>query len=246
MTDKVVIVINGQDPLGTPTQSEEANPYWMPGPEGWARAQVRQHHNEALYRYGEYTMFVLMWRREDFDAGLVTRCTACFGTYGDIADVFQQPAKERCDTCFGTTYEGGVKARIVRPAIWQESVDDNHRRKQGEVIVNSISVQSTSDFRMRNDDFILRADGTRWSVSNISGDHLVTGFAHEGLGLGDVAFNVGTAKRQDEGTVAYDIPPATALLQSQLAVTGPNYPFDFSSVEEINGPLIPTNHKPEA
>jgi len=210
-----------------------------PDREDWAIEQMRSRHDGALWRFGEYSMFVLLWRIEDFEAGLVGRCPECMTPYGAITDVYKQPMKTGCVTCYGTTFEGGFKARIVRPAMWDMGEATNGPGERGEVVRANAAVQSTHDFRMRTNDFVRRADGTRWHVQGLSTNHLRAGFGFpdkEGTAIG---FNYGQVILEDPASNAYAIQIPDTLPQI-LNVRNPRGGWDFSLYEEIRGPLLPT------
>ena len=54
----------------------------LPDPQAYAIDQERARHDSALYSFGEYAMFVLMWNIIDHEAGLVDRCPTCYEAYG--------------------------------------------------------------------------------------------------------------------------------------------------------------------
>src|SRR6478609_414109 len=56
-----------------------ASPYYLRDRQNWAVEQERMRHDEALYSIGEYAIFVLMWHIQDLTAGLVQRCSRCYG-----------------------------------------------------------------------------------------------------------------------------------------------------------------------
>ena len=127
-------------------------PYHLREQQNYAVTQERMRHDQALYSLGEYAAFVLMWHIQDFEAGLVTRCSRCYGENNLIAQVYEQPVENKCPVCFGTTFDGGYKAILVRPSIWDTNEEDFRLSARGEVIVQTASVQSTSDFRLRTGD----------------------------------------------------------------------------------------------
>lgn len=223
----------------TQTFQTTAQPHcllWHPDYEGWAVEQVQARHNGVLWRIGEYSIFVLLWRIEDFENGLVARCPECITSMGDVAEVYNQSTLTRCPTCYGTTFEGGFKARIVRPALWDFSETTNRVEAHGEVERANAAVQSTNDFAMRTGDYIIRADGTRWRVQSLSTNHLHTGFGFPGRSETVVGFNYGTVILQDEASNAYSVQlPADP---SFLDVRNPRSTQDFTRFEEIRAPIL--------
>lgn len=214
-------------------------PYHLRQHQEWALDQVQQHHNEALYIYGEYAMFVLLWNVSDLEEGLVGRCPTCYIAEGAMADVYGQSSHALCLDCFGTTFEGGFKAKIVRPSLWDfaELVDDEGRRGEEESQITAI--QSTEDFRMRKGDWVIRADNSRWQVQTLSGNHLRTGFEHPSRQRSAVAYNYGQVQRLDDTTAAYIVPPTDAA--AVAAILDPPYdikPDTFTAHEIIRGDLL--------
>ena len=212
-------------------------PAWLPDPKSYEIEQERFRHDQSLWFYGEYAMFVLMWRIEDHENDLVERCGKCYIAYGKIAEVYGQPAKEKCDSCYGTTFEGGVKAKIVRPSLWDTNEGLERERERGEVEIRTASIQSTNDFRLRNHDYIFRGDGTRWMVQSISTNHLRSGFDMPTQADTPLGYNFSEVVLQDDSTVAYMIPPDEATLMT-IDLPGQRYPTDWSTIEEINGSLL--------
>lgn len=216
---------------------------WHPDHEGWAVEQMQARHNGVLWRFGEYSMFVLLWRIEDFNAGRVGRCQECMTPKGDIAEVYNQSFKTQCSTCYGTTFDGGFKAKIIRPALWDYSETTNKSDVQGEVERANTAVQSTPDFAMRTGDYILRADGTRWRVQSLSTNHLRTGFGFPDRAETIIGFNYGNVVLQDPASNAYAIQVPTDL-SLILDVTNPRVMQEFSRFEEIRGPLLAGSPNP--
>lgn len=215
-----------------------AYPQWLPDPQGYEVEQERYRHDQAMNLYGEYAIFVLLWRIWDHEAGLVDRCPECFTAYGKIAEVYKQPAKRECVSCFGTTFEGGIKAKIVRTSLWDVTEEDEHTGQRGEEKAQSAAVQSTSDFRLRHGDYVFRADGTRWKMRTVSTNRVRSGFQMP-EGRAEIGFNYGQVQREDESSVAFLIPPSTDELIDIADRFGVRYPPDFTAYEEINGPLLP-------
>lgn len=211
-------------------------PYHLPERQQYAIEQERQRHNQALYAFGEYAMFCLLWRRTDYDAGLVGSCLRCVVPYGAIAEVYQQSADSKCPECFGTSYAGGFKALLVRPSLWDYTEEATTGSTRGVLISQSASVQTTADFRLRTNDFIFRVDGSRWQMRTMSTNHLRTGFTPSQNDA--VGYNFGTVGREDEDSVAYLIPPATETLTEILAeATTRHAPTDWREHEVIRGPV---------
>lgn len=211
-------------------------PIWMPDPQAYAIDQERYRHDEALAFFGEYSMFVLLWNINDFNNGLVDRCPDCFISYGKIAETYGQASKERCETCYGTTFDGGYRAKIVRLSIWDFNEEYEAERAKGEVTLQKASVQSESNFRLRAGDFILRADGTRWRVGTIGTNHLRTGFDLPTSSGTPVNYNFGEVIREVDNSVAHMIEPADL---SVLDVPFQRYPQDWTAIEDIVGYLHP-------
>ncbi len=224
-------------PYRPPLQVPNPTPLPVPDPQGWAIDQERRRHEGALYSFGEYAVFVLMWNPVDFDAGLVDRCSECMEG-SEMAKAYGQADQYRCPTCFGTTFEGGWKARLVRPAMWDDAEVQDSAAARGFVEMNSAAVQSTSDFRMRNGDYIFRADGTRWQVRTISGTNLVTGFGHASRESTILGFNYGQCSLEDPSDVSYLIPPTEGELTTLLDIQHAHGQTDFTEWDELRGPVL--------
>lgn len=213
-------------------------PFHLPQRQDYAIAQERMRHNQALYAMGEYAVFVLMWNIVDFDANLVERCSTCFAVDDLIASVYNQPTQNKCPDCFGTTFEGGYKAILVRPSIWDTNEEDYRSGPRGEVITQTSSVQSTSDFRLRTGDYVCRGDGSRYQMRTMSSNELRTGFAMPTAATAVVGYNYGTVSREDESSVAFLLPPSPATLVARLAVPIGVTPTAFADIEVVRGPVL--------
>lgn len=216
--------------------------YYLRERQDWQVAQERQRHLQALYTVGEWTAFWLMWHEADFAAGLVGRCTRCYPSADTrtqrVTAVYNQPTQNRCPTCFGTTFEGGFRARIIRPAIFSDADETDRPGKKGSMHPASTTVESTPDFRSREGDFVLRADGSRWRLGAQNRVQLRTGFEHPGQIQSSITYNNTSAKLEDRTGVAYLLPPADPA-QLLLALSAPlRLPGDFTAYEDVRGVLI--------
>lgn len=221
-----------------------AQPYHLRQREDWSIQQERLRHDEALYRLGEYSIFYLMWSILDFEAGLVARCTRCYGASGSIAnrkaEVYDQPSTNRCPSCFGTTFEGGFRAKIVRPALWADNDETEKPDRRGVVHPEAVDVESTWDFRMRQGDYIIRADGSRWRLpSSPRRTTLRTGYEHPAQATNSITYAQIQARLAEPGTVAYDLEPTEKSAVHSLLTASSYFPRDFSAFEQIRAPLIP-------
>jgi hypothetical protein len=203
----------------------------------WATEQERYRHEQALYQIGEPAMFVLMWAVEDNTKGYVRRCPRCYnGEFADAAKVYNQPTKNKCPMCYGTTFEGGVRAKIIRPALFTDVDDQEQQGNRGVTYPNKLSVETTSDFRYRNGDYVFRADGSRWQLAAPTRTQLRTGYSHPSQGQDAFAFAQGLASMEDKTSVAWIIPPSEDDLSGLLF---PSERFPISKSDLINAPLIP-------
>jgi hypothetical protein len=207
--------------------------------EPWDVANERYRHDQAVYTVGEPAYFIMLWREEDQKAGLVNRCSRCFGT-GTITDrtaaVYNQPTQNKCPRCYGTTFDGGIRASIIRPAIFSDSDDAETIANRGVVHPQHSTVESTSDFRTRAGDFVFRADGSRWQLGAPTRVTLRTGFNHPTQVNDSMGYATMPATLEDLTSVAYIIPPNAEQIQTRLVAP---IQFPSSPVDAINGPLIP-------
>lgn len=213
--------------------------HWLTDPMSYAVQQEVDRHDQALWTHGELAMFVLLWTIFDYEAGLVAHCSTCYVAYGRSAEAYGQPAKRDCPDCYGTTFEGGYKAKIVRPAIWTDQSEEALTiGPRGQSLADAESVQSTADFKPMNGDYVFRADGTRWEIREVTSGTLHTGFEFTSATSQSVGFAMGRVVREDESSVAYLIPPDPVTLRAILTTPmGTRYPPDTTAVDEIRGPL---------
>lgn len=136
-------------------------------------------HNDAIHWFGEMTCFISWWRVEDFNAGLVTRCSVCYLPFGDIADAFRQPSMNKCVNCFGTTFEGGIRTKFYRPGIWDLSAQSKDVIKHGETTIVKGTIETFSNLDLRQGDVLVRHDGTRWQIDQPIWQEITTGFGSQ-------------------------------------------------------------------
>jgi hypothetical protein len=223
----------------TPTSNPIPNStYYVRDPQRWQVDQERMRHNQALWMIGEYAMFALMWHIEDFENGLVERCHRCYLSLDKVASTYGQPSVNKCPDCFGTTFEGGYKALIVRPAIFDDTDEGEKMDRRGVVHDDDLTVETTSDFRVRNGDYAFRQDGSRWYLRVPARITVRTGFEHPYQTTAAITYNNARAQLEDPTSVAYLIGPDKATLRTVLSL-GRYTPEDFSAYEVIRAPLIP-------
>jgi hypothetical protein len=215
-------------------------PYWQRQPELWAEDQVADSHEEALHYFGEYAVFVLMWRAVDYDAGLVEHCSRCYaaGTLGRESAAYGQPFERRCPVCFGTTFEGGYRARIVRPSMWTDSQPDTVDHARGELHTDAMAIETTADFTFRHGDYVFRKDGTRYRGVELAGAWVRSGYDTPGPDR-LVGGSIPQARLEDPSSVAYLIPPDAATISAALgAADRLHLPSSFADIEDLRGPLL--------
>lgn len=231
-------------PIAVTVPQPEKNPFYVRDTQQWAVEQERQRHDQGLWSVGELAAFFLMWNLIDFEAGLVTRCPRCSGAMsGDahqaVAKVYSQPLNNKCSYCFGTTFTGGYRARIIRPALFGDADQDNRLDAKGQINPEEVLVESTSDFRVRAGDYVVRADNRRYQMRTPRRVMLRTGFGHPTQSDAAINYSLSRASRENEGTVAYLLPPADARTVAEALAPVRYAPPDTSDFEEIRGPLIP-------
>jgi hypothetical protein len=219
-----------------------AVPYYVRAQQDWSVQQEIIRHDQALYSVGENAMFVLMWTVRDFEDGLVGYCATC--STDAISMAYRQPTQNRCPDCFGTRYEGGYRALIVRPAIFQDTDDNQQFSARGVSDQAETTIESTSDFRVHAGDYVLRATGERYRLRVPTRTTIRTGFGTAFQRTTEISYAMGSAALEDEASVAYTIPPHTSDLITILTRSGPT-PVSFSDVEVIRAPLVPIPPAPE-
>lgn len=221
----------------------QPSPLYVRDTQSWAVQQERQRHDQAVYSVGEYAIFVLLWNLLDFEQGLVARCSRCQGDddkHNAVAATYNQPLTNKCPVCYGTTFQGGIRARIIRPAIFGDTDENNQLDPKGQINSEDVLVESTSDFRVRAGDVVIRGDNRRYQLRTPRRVMLRTGFDYPTQQDAAVNYSLTRASLQAPTTVAYLIPPTDAKDVTD-ALSGPRYypPQGLSPIEQVNAPLIP-------
>ncbi len=193
----------------------------------YARYGVGSSHEEALDSFGEFGIFTLMWRQPDFDKGLVDRCPPCWnGVHSQQAKAFRQPQERECPACFGTTFEGGYRAQIIRPLLVSDRADVISEEERGVMTTDTLQFETTSDFTLTLGDYLFRFDNTRYQCEQNTELVMRTGFgspfAAESLQ------GLATAHLEAPTSVAYKIPPADT---SMLTTAGG---FNMADLDSLN------------
>jgi hypothetical protein len=203
-----------------------------PNEHSYAVEQEVLRHDDAVINFGEMTACIMLWCTRDFQQGLVERCSVCYTPFGLIADAYEQSSKNKCANCYGTTFEGGIRAILYRPALWAEDVVSEDVRARGYTTVSTGSVQVTSDFNMRDGDYLVRQDGTRWKITAPQVSEISTGFGPTGLQVAPGAmFRV---QLEDTTSVSYLIPISQLAIEVDGWAPYMLYPTDS---DVVNGPL---------
>lgn len=197
--------------------------------------------SQVIYTYGEYAIIVLLWHEPDFAAGLIGRCPECFVAGGEIAEAYGSETHQKCTTCYGTGFGPGPRAKIIRPILWFSGDDDSivQQSPHGAYINSTAQMQTTADYRIRNNDYVIRADNSRWRTSTANLDQTKTGFQFQTWPRQMIGTLFAGMVREDQSSVAYIIPPTDSEdITELLDVPFPRQPLDYSTFEVINGPLI--------
>ncbi len=221
-----------------PYKDHKVQPYHLDDQmQKWAYEQQRQRHEDALWQLGELCAFALMWSVEDHIAGYVQKCTTCESN-NRIQEVYNQPKRNKCEDCFGTNFEGGYRAFIIRPIIMSDDDPGETLGSRGVSHPTRLLAESTTDFRVREGDYMFRADGTRWRLRTPSSANMLTGFGTAYNSLNAVGYHLNEASLEDKTSVAYIIPPQEDDLRYILH-NAIRLPQSKEQWEDIRAPLIP-------
>jgi len=246
--------------FGLPAPPSQPLPAWAKDVEGWAVSRELQVHAQALWQYGELAYFALLWNIMDYQFGLVPRCWRCWQQQASdpfaqaaetaIAGAYGQGNQYACPACYNTTFalpQGssplpGLRALIIRPALFDDYDRDTRRQPRGVFNTAALGIESTPDFRTRTNDYVIRADGSRYQLKVPRRITLRTGFTHPWQGTAAITYNFAQAQLEDPLSVAYQIPPPPDQLprvMSQILGIYTRVPVNYDWAEVVNGPLIP-------
>jgi hypothetical protein len=199
----------------------------------WASSHVEDSHIEALYSFGELALFTMMWIPLDAEAGRVEHCSRCFnGVAARQAKVFNQPTEKKCPVCYGTTYQGGFRAQIVRPSIWSDRNSEHTEQARGTIYTDSLQVETTGDFFLRRGDYAFRYDNSRYQVSGEKREAVLRSGFHPPLS-GDSFAGPASMQLEEETSVAHIIPPTAEQLLALLGHPGPFRVGDLTRLDVV-------------
>lgn len=218
-------------------------PYWKVQDQPWAESHIRASHLDALLRYGEMAMYLLLWRSEDYERGEVERCPVCV-VGNRLAIGYDDTPNPYCHDCLGTTFEGGWRARIVRPTIVSDrDLETRQDRRLGEHERESLNLQTTSDFYVRTGDYMLRGDGSRYRLSQGQTEVIRSCF-HRPSQVESTGWQVIQAMLEaDANAVVYQMPPTDAEVADRLAQAdrSRHLALGWRDGDEIRGSLVPAS-----
>ena len=225
------------------THLNRRKPWWMVQDQQWAEEHVTASHVDSLYRYGEFVVFTMLWNSNDYERGEVGRCTRCI--QGNPLSVgYDQTADPDCPNCFGTSFEGGFRNQIVRPAIISDRDPDTREdRRAGEVTVERLTIQTTSDFYVRTGDYMFRADGTRYRLGQMETQVVRSGFNHPGQEQSVGGLINSATLESDVASVGHRIPPDDATVAQMLAEASlhPHLVVGTGRFDIERAPLVPAS-----
>ena len=214
-------------------QTTRKQPWVVANRQQWANDLVVAQHTESLFAFGEPALFTIMWRPQDHEAGLVDRCPVCSSSRS--AAVFQQPERKKCPACYGTTFEGGIRTQLIRPALFSDRNTETADTQRGTMTFDTLQIETTPDFLFRKGDYIFRGDGTRYQGEEKGEAIIRHGFS---LPVPQDSFrgSIPAARLEDPTSLAYLIPPVDpADLMDLLATTAPQV---VSGTPEVPGTTI--------
>ncbi len=189
-------------------------PWLVAQEQPWASDQVVAQHVEALWLVGEAAMFIMMWRPQDHEAGLVPLCPSCSSDRS--ARAFNQPERKKCPICYGTTFLGGIRQVLLRPAIFNDRNIELVDGVRGTNYSDTIMIETTPDFIFHKGDYIFRGDGARFQAEEKGEGVLRTGFHHADT-KESFRGTIPSARMEDPTAVAFILPPSPAEVREILS-----------------------------
>ena len=126
-------------------------------PQPYANNQQSMHNIEALQTVGEEIIYLSMFH-VNIDGDSVPRCENFDGEYG-------QDSHYRCDNCYGTTYDGGVKEACRAWAVVGDAQNIEDFTRQGVFNKERVVAQVEITPVTMSNDYIVRV--TRWSDTHV-------------------------------------------------------------------------------
>lgn len=127
-------------------------------PQPYANNHVSMQNMEALQSIGEQVIYLSMYH-VNIDAGVQPRCSECYDEDYDQQDHF------KCQTCYGTTFEGGVKVACRAWAIVGDAQNMEDFTRQGVFNKERVTAQLEITPITMSNDYIVRV--TKWSNTNV-------------------------------------------------------------------------------
>lgn len=127
-------------------------------PQPYANNHASMQNIEALQTLGEEAIFLTMYH-ENVDAGIQPRCSVCFD------ERYNQGDKYKCPTCYGTTFEGGVKRAGRVWCIFGDAVGKEDFNRRGVWNQDQRAVQLEVTPIALEHDYIIRV--RQWSDTHV-------------------------------------------------------------------------------
>jgi hypothetical protein len=208
--------------------------------QGFADDTTRQNALDALYSFGEYSIFVLLWTAYDYRNGDVGLCRRCTGDESRAFRAYRQPTTQKCPDCYGSTFEGGYRAKVVRPCIWSDTNVETTQGNRGVLRTDTVSVETTADISIHAGDIIIRHDNTRYLTNEPDPIILRDSFSHPNDQRSQSNI-LQTVHRDDPNTGASYLvdPVGQAATEALLNIPpGTHRPLDFSGFDVSRGTYL--------
>jgi len=218
----------------------------------FADQQNRNFVSEALQYWGELVVCRLKWRVEDFDAGLVTRCTECQATpnptipdsqvQSRLSQVYKQSGDWWCPACFGVGFTGGFKPVIYQLfTLVQDTSEKRKRDKYGRFWSENPEASFYAVPTLKDGDLIIRIE--KWDLSTQT--PLLPGERFELQTVAPQTLRTGPTNSITRGQQIYNqtweiLIGQTAIL-SNLPENHPFYSVEYTdpSIQTVNNELNP-------
>jgi len=127
-------------------------------PQPYANNHVSMQNIEALQTIGEQIIYLSMFH-VNIDGDNQPRCTDCYD------EDYNQQDQFKCPTCFGTTYEGGVKAACRVWAVVGDAQNIEDFSQKGVFNKERVTAQVEITPITMSNDYIVRVN--KWSNTNV-------------------------------------------------------------------------------